>query len=127
MTDLPADEFIQAALVRGEFCYTSVKEVKRDPNGYKTIIELARALERIAELEAQKDIVGGHLKQEIAIRVRTENERDEALARLAKYEPPVDPDLVLAREIEARLHAPDYVEHVLAGIKAGREAAQVKL
>ena len=81
---------------------------------------LARALERIAELEAGMRRYEGTL-------ITCQNERDEALARLAKSEPPVDPDLVLAREIEARLHAADYVEHVLAGIKAGREAAQVKL
>ena len=99
MTDLPADEFTS----------------------------LTRALERIAELEETLTICNSRVERLGAVAGKNARERDEALARLAKYEPPVDPDLVLAREIEARLHAPDYVEHVLAGIKAGREAAQVKL
>lgn len=94
---------------------------------------MTRALERIAELEANADILCNDISALI-------HQRDEALARLAKYEPPVVPDLVLAREICADLwptYAKKYlsgyydrtgtVQGAIAGIKAGREAAQVKL
>ena len=97
------------------------------------LTDLTRALERIAELEANADILCNDIGALI-------HQRDEALARLAKYEPPVDPDLVLARKIAEKYwedrkyrvtKGSTYMEIseecALAGIKADREAAPVKL
>ena len=138
MTDLPAYKYLIEA--RQEMKYNpehTVSDIRHDPSLYSNLIALARALERIAKLEKRDGsmmTIIGQLQETVKIIRR---ERDEALTKLAKYEPPIDPDLVLAREIVIRLglkrmanhaqaigneNASDLqVELALAGIKAGRE------
>ena len=109
----------------------TMHSVRGYPGDWSSVDVHARALERIAELEA------GIRRYESTL-IQCQNQRDEALAKLAQYEPPVDADLALARKIAGALYRKwgglsqaqeieagedddnGHVQCALAGIKAGR-------
>ena len=109
---LPDDKYLIAALEAHYSDGHSISNLKENPRYYPGPIAHARALERIAELEAKVDRFPMWLNE-------VSRQRDEALAKLAQYEPRVDADLALAREVAAgwrrRSRYPDTARPILLG------------
>ena len=147
---LPADKYLIEALRAFGHHTGDLIFVKSSPQNWSTTIAHARVLERIAEPEAEQLMDAGASKvvidqliaerDEALVRIdELEGCLNEAIARLRKHEPPVDPDLMLAREVAAKHYrswgaenaARDieaglddgngFVQCALAGIKAGLE------
>ena len=130
---LPADKYLIEALeaTGTRHPLPCLADIKAGAGSWAGTIAHARALERIAELEAC-------LKGQAWTIDTLTATLDQALAKLAQYEPRVDPDLALARDVAEKwfdacgcprmaeqacsggLDHTNEVQCALAGIKAGR-------